>query len=423
MFELEPDRERGKRAVGTPDHEAHVGKRTSVPGAPERDHARTGAYAPTFDPDHAKTPWAKNGEAQEPAALELGDVKVGVVNLGSGTPRDQIQEHVNHMAFAWNAMIDNLTAAVLLTIQTIDHAAFKKAPDGLLGKLWARAESLLARVAAFVTGGTTLGATLGLVAIKRVVAFGDRLEASRVQETKDTFIRELRRNAKAVKLAGLAEGANLDVHKIISELDAEFAALGKQNPEDEWRRGDQGVVGAQAAFLKDLERRSRDYAASVPTEDDFQREFLATWVNVNHVERGRSALRSPFTSSSYQDGYIAIELVLDRDPVTERWMIRYQNSATLHCPQSREVARQLEQTRGSSGFDELGIPIHLNVHASDRAWDNLPAHWKRDRRREIRFDAGRLIENTTEIPYWQWLMQNARTSLTEIFEPVRSLKG
>jgi hypothetical protein len=423
MLEHERDRVRGDRAVRQPDLDAaRVGRQTAVPRAPERDHARAGAYAPTFDPRQVRLPWSVKARAPEPTALDLGEAKVGVVNLGTGSPRDQIQEHVNHMAFAWNAMIDNLTSAVLLTIRTIDHAAFKKAPSGLVGKLWARAECLLARAAAFVTGGSTLAATLGLSAIKKVVAAGERLEVSRIQETKDTFIRELQQNAKAVKLAGLAEGANLDVHQIISELDAEFAELGRQNPEDAWKRGDQGVVGAQAAFLKQLEQRSRDYAANVPTEDDFQREFLVTWVNVNHTERGRSALRSPLQAASYEDGYIAVELVLDRDPVTG-WALRYQDSATLHCPQSREVARQLAQTRGSRRFDELGVPIHLYVRASDQAWEKLPAHWKRDRRRELRFDAGRMIENTTVTPYWQWLQQNARTSLTEIFEPVRRLQG
>jgi hypothetical protein len=422
MLELEQRRERD-RSLRTDVAVPSPGKTTRVQESTEGEPARTGSYVPTFDRQQVKTPWSMRPQTPEPTALDLGEAKVGVVNLGTGTPRDQIQEHVNHMAFAWNAMIDNLTEAMLMTIQTVEHAAFKKAPDGLVAKLWARAESLLARAATLVTGGTSLAATIGIQAIKRIVALGDRLEASRVQATKDAFIRELRQNTKTVKLAGLAEGANLDVHKIVSELDAQFAAIGRENPEDAWKRGDQGVVGAQAAFLKQLEQRSRDYAANVPAADDFVREFLAAWVNANHGERNRSALRSPLAPASYADGFVAVDLVLDFDVFRSRFAICYQDSATLHCPQSREVAKQLTETRGSRGLDELGIPIHLRVRTSDKAWDKLPAHWKRDRQHEIRFDSGRQIENTAVVPYWRWLTQSARTSLTEIFEPVRTLRG
>ena len=95
------------------------------------------------------------------------------------------------------------------------------------------------------------------------------------------------------------------------------------------------VVGAQAAFLKDLQKRADDYTRNTPTTDDFAGGFFVSFVKVNHKKRERSALRSPFADSEYQDGYVIdvelkfaeLETYSEKDPQTKEGHLKVRKRA------------------------------------------------------------------------------------------------
>lgn len=396
------------------------GKTTAVDQTGGAEGAHQGPYRPTFDPKQVRIPWSQKGQAGEPTALDLGDIKVGVVDLGTGAPRVKILGIVDQMTASWNAMGLSMTHAVTRLVETVNHAQFKKAPNGIFTKLWTRAAALLTKGATFVTGGTSLGVTLGLEAIKKLLAHGERLEQARIEADKAGFIRALEDRIESMHLAAVAEGGNLYINRAVDELDRQFLEIGKSSPEDAWKPGDRGVVGAQAEFLKRLQETANAYTASIPSANDFFREFLLEWITANHQERNRSALRSPFDGPRYEDGFLSVDLRLDYGALG--WSIGWQPEATIHCPQSAEVARRLMDT-GFHHLDQVGLHIHVNVETSDRARKHLPKAWKDQGLQTIVFDSGRQIVSTSTKRYWSWLTSSAHTSLDDIFNIVQKVKG
>jgi hypothetical protein len=272
--------------------------------------------------------------APTPQSPEL-TVSVGVVNLGSGSPRDQIQEHVGTMVVAWNELLINLTGATEQFVGVVQHSQLRAAEPGFVAALWSRVEPMLAHAAAFVTG-TPLGAVFGLEAVKRLIAYGDALEQQRINADQAAFIAQLRSTVSALKQRSPLEGGTVSVNRAVSELDSNFIAVGKNSAEDAYKRGDSGVVGPQATFLKDLQKRAENYASSVPAQESFVTQFLQQWIVAHHQKRRRSALRSPFEDSSYQDGYIEVKISLHYDAAYSGWFVANGALATarLHCPKA-----------------------------------------------------------------------------------------
>lgn len=409
---------------GTEQQQA-TGSQQQQQAAPEHDHDAE------HDPERARrvstsmlhrdAAKAKHGHGKQKPAPAEGEmtVSVGVVDLGTGAPRNQIHEHVDTMVGAWNTMLVNLTGAVAQFVGIVQHSQVQHAESGLMAALWKRAEPLLTRAASFVTG-TTLGATIGIDAIKRIVAYGDRLEQSRMQADKTAFIDQVYAVEESLKQKGPAEGG---MHAVVSKLDQEFVQLGKSNPEDAYKDGDHGVVGAQASFLKELERSASAYIGHVPSKPDFVAQFLQEWISFNHKKRKRSAMRSPFEDSTYQDGYIEVKTTLHYDAAYSGWFIADGSlaTATLNCPNSGAVAHALQQSMPQFNLDELDVPIVVELHPADSAWEHMPTHWKGQRDRRIHLSNGMVTSGPKD--FWQWAMHEARTSTREILAGIRKLGG
>ena len=347
-------------------------------------------------------------------------VSVSIVDLGSGEPRDQMQESVTEMAAGWNSMVANIETAVVSFMEAIDHAAFQQCPPGLMDRLWSRALALLANMAGAISG-TPLAGDIGLEAIKRMVAGGELLEQKRLTADEEAFKRALRDQVHALQLQGVADGGNLQVHQLVSELDAEFIALGKEHPEDAWKKSDNAVVGAQAAFLKDLAKRSHDYVASVPTERDFEAQFFMEFVNANQKERNRSAWRSPVAGSTYMDGYIELDLTLYAGATG--LFLSMPGTATLHCPKAKAVASRLVEAMGGVSLPQINTSVFINVTTDDLAMSELPAAWRGARTRQVRLDSDHLVTSTTTIAFWEWALTACHTSTYDVLAAVRKLEG
>jgi len=357
---------------------------------------------------------------------DLGEVpvKATVVDLGSGSPRDQIQEAVTQMALAWNRMVTNLSVGVEQLIQTISHPQFKKADAGFFGMLWSQAEKLLLKTAEHVAG-TALAGEIGLEAIKKMIEKGDDLERERIQADKDGFASSLRDIVQAAQLEGVAEGGNQFVHKAVTKLDSEFVKLGKHAPQDAYKQGDHGVVGAQAAFLKDLLKRADDYTKSVPTQADFAGKFFIEYVKANHKKRKRSAWRSPFAESEYDDGYVEVDMELDYNSKIG-WFFTGSAEAlstgTLRCPDSDAVAKAILRAYPSFELAEVDLPVQVRLNLNDGAWDHAPEMWKHDRTWEIKISNG-TVTNGIAKQFWAWATTNVGTTTHDVLSYVRNLKG
>lgn len=356
-----------------------------------------------------------------PATGEL-EVKESVVDLGTGSPRDQIQEHVGTMVAAWNAMLINLTGAAEQFVGTVQYSQVRAASPGLMKALWTKVEPLIVQAAGFVTGGT-LGATIGLEAVKRLIAYSDMLESQRVQADSTAFIQQLRTMVSSLKQKSPLEGGTISINKAVSQLDTDFRQLGKTSPEDAYKQGDHGVVGAQASFLKDIQKNAENYASNVPTQESFVANFLQEWIVTHHKKRNRSAARSPFESATYQDGYIELTTQMDYDAA---WSGLYMvdgvfATSKLHCPKSGEVAEALKQSVDNFSLDALDVPITINVGFTDGAWEHMPAHWKNQRTRTVHIRNGMVTGGAKE--WWSWAMQETRKSTREVLQNVHTLEG
>jgi hypothetical protein len=344
----------------------------------------------------------------------------GVVDLKTGDPQGKISLYVADIVGSWNTMMHNLTGAVAQFVDTVHHAQVREAAPGLMAALWGKVEPLLTRAATFVTG-TPLGARFGVEAIKHIVAHGDALEQQRIQADKQAFIDEVYRTENALKQTSPFEGGQAE---IVGLLEDQFIAIGENNPvpEDTWKRGDRGVVGAQAAFLKDLEHRKNEYKSHIPSQNEFTAKFLQEWVTFHHKTRKRSAMRSPFEDSTYQDGYIELQTTLHHDAYLG-WFVGHGTfaNAKLHCPNSAEVAHTLQQTIQPFDLDQLDVPITIELHAADTAWDHMPARWKHQRDRRVHVRNGMATGGAQD--YWRWVLQEARTSTRDILAGVRKLEG
>lgn len=375
-----------------------------------------------LDKRTSKSKGGKQGKAKAaPATGEL-EVKESVVKLGTGSPRDQIQEHVGTMVAAWNSTLINLSVAAEQFVGTVQYSQVQAAAPGLMKALWTKVEPLIVQAAGFVTGGT-LGATIGLEAVKRLIAHSDALERQRVQTDSTAFIHQLRATVAALKQKTPLEGGSPSINKAVSKLDSDFEEVGKANSDDAYKSGDRGVVGAQAAFLKDLQQNADNYSTNVPTQESFVASFLQEWIVHHHKKRNRSAMRSPFEGATYQDGYIELTTQMDYD---NAWAGLYMvdgvfATSKLHCPKSNEVAESLKQTVPNFSLDALDVPITINVEFTEGAWQHMPAHWKNQRTRTVHIMNGMVTGGAKE--WWTWAMQETRKSTREILQNVHKLEG
>jgi hypothetical protein len=354
--------------------------------------------------------------------IDLVEIKVavGVVNLGSGRPRDQIQEHVIAMSLKWNEMISNMAHGIEKFVRTVDHTTLTKAPNGLMEKVWDKALELVKKSATLVAG-TPLAADIGVEAIKRIVAYGEKLEAARVTQDEDAFIQGLWDQIDELQLKGAESGGNPQVHQAVQKLDEEFLKVGKSNPEDEWKDGDQAVFGSQAEFLKGLERKSDGYAAAVPTIKDFESHCLIEFVNASHKLRNNSAWRSPFEGAQSMDGYVQVNLTLYN---SGRWFLGTPDAGKLHCPKSSGVAKELTDTMGNLSMWDLNTNLVLKVTADDSARSEMPELYAHDRTNEIKMDQSKTVQGAQWMrEYWDWIIRQCGTSTYDVLASVRKLEG
>lgn len=354
--------------------------------------------------------------------IDLVEIKVavGVVNLGSGRPRDQIQEHVIAMSLKWNEMISNMAHGIEKFVRTVDHTTLTKAPNGLMEKVWDKALELVKKGATLVAG-TPLAADIGVEAIKRIVAYGETLEAARVTQDEDAFIQGLWDQIDELQLKGAESGGNPQVHQAVQKLDEEFLKVGKSNPEDEWKDGDQAVFGSQAEFLKGLERKSDGYAAAVPTIKDFESHCLIEFVNASHKLRNNSAWRSPFEGAQSMDGYVQVNLTLYN---SGRWFLGTPDAGKLHCPKSSGVAKELTDTMGNLSMWDLNTNLVLKVTADDSARSEMPELYAHDRTNEIKMDQSKTVQGAQWMrEYWDWIIRQCGTSTYDVLASVRKLEG
>jgi hypothetical protein len=264
---------------------------------------------------------------------------------------------------------------------------------------------------------------LGLQAVKRLIAYGDALEQQRVQTDSAAFLHQMRTMVGAMKQKTPLEGGTASINKAVSQLDAQFVQLGKANADDAYKAGDHGVVGAQAAFLKNLQESAENYSANVPTQDSLVATFLQEWIVTHHKKRNRSALRSPFEDSTVQDGYVELTTELDYDGAWVGFYVVDGMFATsrLHCPRSHEVAESLKQSVPAFSLDALDVPITVNVKVSEWAWKHMPSHWKTQRTQTVQVMNGMVTGGAKE--WWAWAMRESGKSTREILANVKTLEG
>jgi len=210
----------------------------------------------------------------------------GVFDLQSGNPRNQIAEAITWVSDRWTVMITNLTGAVEEFTRTVQHSQIRQAESGLMAALWGHVKPLLVQ-AATVISGTPLGAIVGMEAIDRIVKYGDALEQLRVQADQESFINQVRATKASLIQQGPFERA-ATLNDVVTQLDAQFRAIGKSNPDDEYKYGDHAVLGAQAAFLKELHNKSREYGIHIPTQEAFTAKFFPLFA---HSGDGSSSYR------------------------------------------------------------------------------------------------------------------------------------
>lgn len=358
---------------------------------------------------------------QELVGLVELKVSGGSVNLGTGTPRNQIFEHVMSMSVKWNEMVENMAHGIEKFVRTLDHATLKEAPPGLMEKVWDKALELVKKGATLVSG-TPLAADIGLGAINRVIDYGKKLEQARIAQDEDAFINGLWTELRQLKLAGAESGANPEVHDVTQKLDEEFVKIGKSNPEDEWKEGDKAVLGAQAAFLKGLDSRAKQYAEMVPSMEDFESHCLVEFVNASHKLRNNSAWRSPFEGSQSMDGYVQVDLTLYH---SGKFVLGRPDAGKLHCPKATGVAKELTQTLGDKlSMWDLNTNLVLKVTTDDVARAQMPEFYAHDRTTDIAMDSSNRVQGAQwQREYWDWIMQQCGTSTYDVLSSIRKLEG
>ena len=352
------------------------------------------------------------------ALINSVEIKVAVrmVDLGTGTPRDQIQEAAMQIAMSWNARVTNMSLAVEELIRIIEHAQFKKADPGFMGKLFESAKGLLSKGATLISG-TPLAAKLGFGAIEKIIAHAEALEQARVQADQDTFLQSLRDKIRGVQLEGAREGGNQYLNEVVQGLDKEFLKAGKDAGEDTYKKGSRVVFGPQAEFLKQLKTNADSYVATVPAQAEFSGQFFADYVSANHKERNRSPWRSPLASRKYQDGYIEVPITLDYSGGIG-FFLHQPGAAKLHCPKSDEVAKAIVRSFPLFHVGKVDTFKTLHISTTDRARDELPESW-RDRTRLVQLE--RYSGDAYEL--WKFIQTRARTSTYDLLSRFTKLEG
>jgi hypothetical protein len=350
-------------------------------------------------------------------------VSVAVTNLGTGTPRQKILESVLDMAFAWNSSVNNFSLGVRNLINTISHDEFSQAAPGLMATLFDEGKKLILQAAEFVTG-SNIGAKVGFIAIEKLLAYQEALEQARVRGDKAAFISQLQTLESTLSLQGLQDGGGADVGDSVTALDLEFERIGRENPEDELKRGDSVVVGAQASFLNDLRTRARACKASVPSANAFTSRFLVDWINASHKERPNSALRSPFEASTRMDGYVSVDLKLDYSSAAG-FFIWEPEAAFLHCPNSSSVAAQLKVANPDFDVSKLDTNIHVNVVLTDAAQNAVPdgmdGAWHKWL---VHLAPGHMSTDPESTKRkWNWMQQTLGTTTAKVLGRVKDLRG
>jgi hypothetical protein len=259
-----------------------------------------------------------------------------------------------------------------------------------------------------------------LAAIRKLLAFQEAAESARAAQNEKAFVAAIKNQANTVKQAGSKDGAQTDVGHVVNQIAAQFEEIGRRNPEDAWKPGDNGVVGAQAAFLKNLEARADEYRHSVPSINDFTASLNTSWVNANHQVRDRSALRSPLADSHYQDGYIELKSTLHA--TATGWFL-VTGPGILHCPKADTVAEELMRTITPFSVANAGIDVIMDLAVDDLSRNQLPKFWDPSEEHQVRFNTIQQVTSGSTKPYWDWVQRNARTSTYEELARVTELKG
>jgi hypothetical protein len=344
-------------------------------------------------------------------------VTVDLVRLGSGTPRDQIQDAVNMIASAWNQRVANFSLAVGEVVQLVDRDDLEEADDGLLDALWDAAKGFLEAGSA-VLAGTPIVAKLGILGIEHLRSHQQTLERARLDADKHAFLAELARRATEMQLAQIADGGNQQIARLVDELDRDFLREAALNPKedagDAWQPGHRVVFGAQADFLRTLRTRAEAYTATVPPQSAFTAGFLVEWVNANHKRR------RPGSPSSPRDGYIACKLELRRYGTS--WLV-LANGATLHCPSSEAVARTMMRTIEPFDVARVEVPVHVELTCPDDE-DELPPFMQRAVPVTLRLNPYRKVEGAGWMQdVWDWLRTTTDQSAHQILARFTKLSG
>lgn len=345
-------------------------------------------------------------------------LEVAMVDLGTGRPRDKIQEAVASMTDSWNKSFMAFTASIGQLIDAVTGEEFQKAPAGLMAKIWEGAQDVLKKGAKFVAG-SELPATLSIGLIEKVLANEEEAEKERKHKTKAEFVEYLNNKVNEVFKGGVADDAF--VSDTVSQLDQQFVKLGKAHPEDAWKEGDKAVFDTQAAFLKDLRSRAIGFHANIPTPHDFVARYLTDYININHKMIPNSAWRSPLEGPEKQDGYIGVDLELHYDGVN--WFLTG-NTGTLHCTNSQRVADNLRQAMGRIDLSQIWTNIILHIKPRDGVVArSMPESYRDDT--QIFINESHLLARTSsaQAGYWSWLTHATRLDTQGILSQITTLEG
>ncbi|MEP6861850.1 MAG: hypothetical protein ABJE66_14580 [Deltaproteobacteria bacterium] len=340
------------------------------------------------------------------------------VKLGTGGPKLEMLTSVISMTNAFDRTTGNMMLAVKDAVDIISKTEIEK-HDGVLSTMWDQAKEILNKLSEAISG-VTWPIAVADKAVGKILEYQEQAQKKLIGSDLENYVSTLEKQGKALQEAASAEGGSTDVESLVDDLDEQFSDLGQDNP-DAWKPGDQAVVGKQAEFLKSLHRDSQHVRAMVPTTSEFVYQFLTSFVNANSKERPSSALRSPFSGSTHQDGYAHVELKLEQNALVGGWML-IGDTATLHCPNAGSIAPQLMANSNNFSLAELGTDVVIDIEVADGSRDSLPGLWGDDRVRTIRLDRNHSLMNHGAASVWNWVQTYTHHTADEILSAVTKLE-
>jgi len=345
-------------------------------------------------------------------------VHAASINLTDSVPKLEILKSVIPIADAFDRTTGNMMLAVKDAVDIISKTEVET-HEGLLNAMWDKAKEMLGKLSEAITDASW-PITLADKAVGKILAYQEQAQKKLIGSDLQTYVTALEQQGKSLQQAANVEGGNTDIETLVDDLDEQFSQLGQDNP-DAWKPGDKVVVGKQAEFLKSLHRDSQHVRSLVPTTSDFVFQFLTGFVNANSKERRNSALRSPFAGSTYQDGYVHVELKLEQNALVGGWML-LGDTATLHCPNAGSIAPQLMANSGSFSIAELATDVVIDIEVADGSRDALPGLWGDERERTIRLDRNHMLVNHGAAPVWDWLQKYTHHTADEILGAITKLE-